>query len=250
MTSSAVNLESTVGANDRTHGNIDQNSPAYIAAMLRRMLDQRCLLTVQIGEHEMLYTSALLEVTREAEYMVLDELTPLAGHRLLAQENNLHIRGLVDGVEIRFTSQITQISTQDGLPFYKVPFPDKLEYAQRRQSARYPIPLNYGVPVSILLLEAREFTGELRDISAHGLGMRVRFGRPDPALDLAKRGICHIKISPTLEIVTDVDIRYVDHPVRGRVSRIGAEFAQLRPEQNARIERFCAELERQPRYLR
>ena len=243
-------LASLIGTSDRTYSSIDQSSPAYIAAMLRRMLDQRCLLTVQIGAHPALYTSALLEVVREAEYMVLDELTPKAGHRLLAAGNALHIRGLVDGTEVRFTSRVTQINTQDGLPFYKVPFPSSLEYVQRRQSPRVQIPLNYGVPVSILLLEAREFNGELRDISAHGLGMRVRIGGPDPAQDQGKRGICHIKISATLEIVTDINLCHIDPPVRGRVSRIGAQFVQLRQEQADRIERFCVELERQPRHLR
>ena len=247
MTSS-VALQDRAGFADRTFSQTDQNSPTYIAAMLRRMLEQRCLLTIQISTQPDLYTSALLEVVREAEYIVLDELTPRASHRLLQSDASLQIRGLVDGVEVRFTSQVTQISTQDGLPFYKVPFPTRLEYAQRRQSPRVPIPLSYGVPVSILLLEAREFTGELRDISAHGLGMRVQIGSPDPALDRSKRGICHIKISATLEVVTDINLCHIDPPVRSRVSRIGAQFAQLRPEQAQRIERFCAELERQQRF--
>ena len=93
---SSVALQEPTGFADRTFSQIDQNSPTYIAAMLRRMLDQRCLLTIQIGTLPDLYTSALLEVVREAEYIVLDELTPRAGHRLLQSDTPLQIRGLVD----------------------------------------------------------------------------------------------------------------------------------------------------------
>ncbi|MSR16043.1 MAG: hypothetical protein EXR86_16140 [Gammaproteobacteria bacterium] len=70
---------------------------------------------------------------------------------------------------------------------------------------------------------------------------------PAPATDCAQRAICHIAVSPTHEIVADVGICHIDPPTRGRVSRIGARFVDLRADQTRRLEHFCAELARKQR---
>ena len=163
---------------DRRNVKLDDSIP-QICQVLRRLQEQRALLTVQIGTAATSYTSAILEVVREEKYLVLDELIPREGHLQLQQTKQLQIRGILDGIEVRFTSNVTQISTQNGLPFYKVPFPSHLDYPQRRQVHRVPIPLNTGMPVTLLMPDERMVSGELRDISPEGLGIRVRTGTID-----------------------------------------------------------------------
>jgi len=224
-------------------------NPAHVCVLLRRLLEQRCLLTVQIGNSSDCYTSAILEVVLEDGYLVLDELTPSEGHDRLSIEPRIQIKARLDGIEVRFASSVTRINTQDGLPYYKVPFPKLIEYPQRRQSYRVPIPLHLGLPTNILLCDERVLNGELRDLSPEGLGMRVRLGVPDPT-DHGQLAICQIVVNKTLELVTDIELCHIDPPARGRVPRLGARFLRLRADQERRIEQFCAELAREQRRLR
>ncbi|MGH8595158.1 MAG: flagellar brake protein [Gammaproteobacteria bacterium] len=218
------------------------DNPSHICALLRRMLDQRCLLTVQIGAQPNYYTSAILEVVHEYEYVVLDELTPADGHHRLKTDSRIHVRAVLDGLDVRFSSRVTQINTQDGLPYYKVPFPAHIDYPQRRQAERVPIPLQLGLPTSILLPDDRVLSGELRDISPGGMGMRVRLGVPIAATDCGHLAICQIIVDRDRDFVTDIEVCHIDRPVRGRVPRLGGRFVHLHPDQASRIEAFCAEL--------
>jgi c-di-GMP-binding flagellar brake protein YcgR len=234
---------------DRQNVKLDDSIP-QICQVLRRLQEQRALLTVQIGTAAASYTSAILEVVREEKYLVLDELIPREGHLQLQQTKQLQVRGILDGIEVRFTSNVTQVSTQNGLPFYKVPFPSQLDFPQRRQVHRVPIPLNTGLPVTLLMPDERLVSGELRDISPEGLGIRVRTGAIDIQRDQDIVVICQLAFKGEPEFVADIQLCHIDPPVRGRVPRVGARFVDLQPPQARRIEQFCAELAREQRRVR
>lgn len=230
--------------------NLD-DSVAQIAQVLRRLQEQRCLLTVQVGTATESYTSAVLEVVLEDEYLVLDELTPREGHERLKHSREIQVRAILDGIEVRFASRVAQINTEQGLPYYKVPFPERIDYPQRRQVHRVHVPLNTGYPVSLLLPDERILSGELRDISPEGIGIRVRIGTLDPGRDRGMRAICHLSLPQQRELVTDIEFRYIDDPLqKNRVPRLGARFVDLKGAQARRVEQFCAELARDQRRLR
>ena len=227
------------------------DSSTHITEVLRRLQDRRCLLTVHVGSHPEPFTSAILEVVHEDEYLVLDELAPREGHALLETARDLQVRARLDGIEVRFTSRVARISAEGGLPFYKVPYPERIDYPQRRQSHRVSVPLNTGYPVSLLLSDERILSGELRDISPEGLGIRVRLGTLDPARDHGMHAICQLTLPKTREIVMDVEFRYIDDPLRkNRVPRVGARFLDLKGASLRRVEQFCAELAREQRRTR
>jgi len=230
--------------------NLD-DSVAQIAQVLRRLQEQRCLLTVQVGTESEAYTSAVLEVVHEEGYLVLDELTPQDGHEKLKTTRDIQIRARLDNLEVRFVSKVAQINDGQGLPFYKVPFPERIDYPQRRQVHRVPVPLNTGYPVSVLLPDERILSGELRDISPEGMGIRLRMGTLDPTKDRGIYAICHLLLPPDRELVTDIEFRYIDDPqLKRRVPRLGARFVDLKGTQARRIEQFCAELARERRRTR
>ena len=226
------------------------DSIPQICQVLRRLQEQRALLTVHIGTVPTSYTSAILEVVREEKYLVLDELIPREGHLQLQHTKQLQIRGILDGIEVRFASNVTQISTQNGLPFYKVPFPSQLDYPQRRQVHRVPIPLHTGLPITLLMPDERMVSGELRDISPEGLGIRVRTGAIDIQRDHDTVVICQLAFGGESEFVADIQLCHIDPPVRGRVPRVGARFVDLPPSQARRVAQFCAELAREQRRVR
>ncbi len=221
-----------------------------ICLVLRQLQDYRVLLTVQVGDSKERFTSAVLEVVQQAGYLVLDELSPKAGHALIRNSPTIHVRGILNGLEVKFETRVAQVGQEGGLSFYKVRLPERIDYPQRRQSHRVTVPLATGVPISLLMPDERIVQGELRDISPEGLGMRVRLGSVDPKQDRGAAAICEVRLSKGYELVTDLELCHIDPAVRTRVPRLGARFLGLNPIQSRRIEQYCAELARIQQRLR
>jgi c-di-GMP-binding flagellar brake protein YcgR len=151
---------------------------------------------------------------------------------------------------VRLTSRVTQIRTHHDLPYYKVPFPVDVDFPQRRLEYRVPVPMNTGLPVSVLMPDERILAGTLRDVSPEGFGMRVRTGLPDIERDKGSPAICEIRLPRGVEFVADMEVCHIDLPTRGRAPRVGARFVRLSGAQSRRLEQFCAALAREQRKLR
>ena len=229
-----------------TRGNPDtpDGDEAELFILLKRAFDSRCLLTVYTGPDRTPFTSAILEVVRDERYLVLDELTPTVGHALIARDPCIEVRALVEGIELRFETRVTQIGEQDGLPYYKVAFPAEVAYAQRRRQHRVTVPMSQGFEVIVTFADGEELRGELRDLSVGGLCARIRSGEIDPDYDRNALASCRILLPGDRSIICDVELLHIDAPPRPRVPRIGLRFVDPSPSAARRLEQFCAELER------
>lgn len=232
------------GRTKRSDEDATEGEQAEIFILLKRALETRCLLTVFIGSDRTPYTSAILEVVREGRYLVLDELTPALGHERIQAEPRIEVRALVEGIELRFETRVTQIGAQDDLPYYKVAFPQEVIYAQRRRQHRVTVPLSQGFEVIVTFADEQELRGELRDLSVGGLCARIRSGTIDPKQDRHALASCRILLPDERSILSDIEILHIDAPSRPRVPRIGARFVDPAPAMLRRIEQFCAELDR------
>lgn len=242
-----MGLEFILGRGARPNGDGDASpdgDDAEIYVLLKRAFDTHCLLTVYVGPDRAPYTSALLEVVRDGRYLVLDELTPAAGHERIKTEPCIEVRALLDGIEMRFESRVTQFGEQDGLPYYKAAFPQEVIYAQRRRQHRVAVPLSQGFEVIVTFADEQELRGELRDLSVGGLCARIRSGDIDPQHDRHALATCRILLPDDRTILSDIEILHIDAPPRPRVPRIGARFVEPAPGMLRRIEQLCAELER------
>lgn len=242
-----MGLESILGRGGRPNRDGDatpESEQAEIYLLLKRAFDTRCLLTVFVGPDRTPYTSAILEVVRDGRYLVLDELTPALGHERVKAEPRLEVRALVDGIELRFESRVTQIGAQDDLPYYKVAFPQEVIYAQRRRQHRVTVPMSQGFEVIVTFADEQELRGELRDLSVGGLCARIRSGEIDPKRDRHALATCRILLPEERTILSDIELLHIDAPPRPRVPRIGARFVDPSPTMRRRLEQFCAELDR------
>lgn len=217
---------------------------AEIFVLLRRALNSRSLVAVTVEGGPESYNSAILEVVREGRYLVVDELNPKSGHAVMEAGRNLELRVLVDGIELRFRSHVVQVGSNDGLPYYKVAFPDDFSFDQKRDQHRIRVPLNQRYEVQLLFEDDREVTGELRDLSMGGLSARVHAGRLDPEADKNALVMCRLAISKEHSILADIEIRHISAAQHPRVPRFGARFVGLSPTVSRRIEQLCDELER------
>lgn len=224
-------------------------SDSQIFLLLTRVCMQHSLLKICIGETDAAFTSAILEVVPEQRYLVLDELTPEHGHKRLLNEPNIRVSTLLDGLPLSFRTRVTQIGDTDGLPYYRVPFPSNVCYAQRRQEHRVPVPANRAMAVSFFINESTEIKGDLRDLSPSGFCARIT------TLNLESEfagaiGFCRIGLSPTLELTVEAQLCHLDNAPGRQVPRIGVRFVEMTPETRRHIEQHVAELDRRQQRAR
>jgi c-di-GMP-binding flagellar brake protein YcgR len=152
--------------------------PMQIAALLKKVKDSRTLIQVTLPGQATEYNSALLNIHPDEGYLLLDELTPAQGHRLLTPQSTLTTTIRLRGVEMRFTSTILEIGGQAGIAFYRVVFPQRLFYRQRRSNYRVKLGMGLLIPFNIAREDGKPYEGRLDDISLGGLGAELKHLTP------------------------------------------------------------------------
>ncbi|MBI5042213.1 MAG: flagellar brake protein [Gammaproteobacteria bacterium] len=217
--------------------------PPQIAALLRRVRDQKVLLSAQVPGHEGLFNSMLLDVNPERNIILLDELSPRGGHELACQVRQLRVRCQCHGVELSFACAIEVGQSQRGISFYRASLPDAINYLQRRINFRVRVGVNLAVPVHLPLEGAAILDGELSDLSLGGLGANV-----STHVKLSRGQIidtCSIHLPKGESLQAELEIRFVRHDTQRQQQHIGAAFRNLQPQQEQTLRKFVAQLERE-----
>lgn len=215
---------------------------ARIVAILKRLQQQRALLTVTLPESDRLYTSILVNVDADAGHFLLDELDPRAGHAQLLAAKKARVHARLRGVEVNFASQLKGVDTASDAALYTMSLPGLVNYYQRRAAYRARVGMEYPVPVLLKRQNGASLTGQLEDISAGGVGVRL----DDAACDLAHGEIlpdCRIALGPDHEISADIEVRSLN----ADALHLGARFLDLDKTQARMVERFVAALDRETR---
>jgi c-di-GMP-binding flagellar brake protein YcgR len=225
---------------------IDQSitSRAGITLLLERLRQQHCLLAVRAQSDDATYTSMILEVEQQRRYFVLDALAPATGNSIVAKDRHLHLAARSEGADMAFSGKVTAIGENNGVVYYRVPYPDAIEYRQKRRHHRAVIPPAHSVPI-LLQTEAKDLIrGELRDISIGGCNIRIIGGAAELADgDIMSR--CIITLPAATRVTATVELCHVSPVGSRRPNRVGARFYNLSPADERRIEQFIAYLDRE-----
>lgn len=218
--------------------------PARIITMLAHIEQDHTLLTVALPGSDSLYNSALLGVSRDTGSLLLDELHPHIGHLQLQVVQCAEIRARYRGVELSFTSSLTEVGTTDGVAHYRMSLPELLHYRQRRADHRVKIGNAHIVLVHLSLGETAVH-GQLWDISAGGASIRLTEPLPHRLAqgDIIPR--CAIELNPAQAISSGLEIRLVRHDESRGQWVLGGRFIGLTPVHRKGIERFVAGLDRE-----
>lgn len=218
-------------------------NPAQIVTLLRRASEGRELLTVFLRDSTRPYNSAVLEVDTDQGYLLLDELNPLDGHQRLAAGSHLRASCRIRGVELSFRTTVSEISGESGVAYYRVPMPEELHYQQRREHYRVEVGRGLVIPIYLILEPDGKVDGQLCDLSAGGLHMRLE------TTTLLKRGQridrCTIPLPKGDEFRTALEVRYARFEDNAKWLRVGARFLDLSRAQRNRIQRVVAQIERE-----
>ncbi len=230
----------------RTH-NVHElvTTQQQITELLHEVIADRHLVTVNIKGSEEPYNSALFELNSERGYVLLDELIPREGNNRLSQEKSLSVKACLNGVIITFPAEIQEANDENGVPYYKLAFPEAIDYKHRREHHRITLPADKSVAVHLLTTQGRLVRGELRNVSLGGVCVRlsrqaslgIRVG------DVISR--CVISLPNHKKITTALEIRNYTGWQTKTSRRVGGRFIELSEMDQEELRQFVLNWDRQ-----
>lgn len=217
------------------------NDPARVIPLLERLAKRRTPLGVRISGHRELYGSCIVDVNRR--HVLLDELLPSSGHRLLLSQRALQVVAKLDGIDICFDTTLDRIDTDDKVITYYAKLPGQIEYGQRRLNFRVHIPMTKRLSVVIQNPDGVVFAGVLHDLSHGGAGMVFPEGKPEVRPGLLHD--CAIELAEDDWLYTTVELRHSKSVSFRNRQMIGAQFTDLSLQQAHIIRQYLSELQRE-----
>ena len=212
------------------------------AAILKRIIDCRALLTVTLPGMSAVYNSAILEINSEQGYLLLDELNPKEGHDKLLELKKLSAMASVKGVEIRFTTTLEKVSLESGISLYQVRFPDIVWYYQKRQNFRITIELGLHIPVQFKLKSGDLIHARLIDISETGIRacteayIELEIGAEIPG--------CEITLPDGTNISSKFELRFKKFNKKDNTLTIGGRFTDFPKASQRELSRKVSAMQR------
>jgi HD-GYP domain-containing protein (c-di-GMP phosphodiesterase class II) len=221
--------------------------PESIYGLLNRLKEHHTPVKLQFNTVEGSYSTIILKVDLKGRFFIIDQVTPNWGDRLMAKSSAFAFEAFYDGCRIASTKmRAVGKGIQDGQAIYKIPFPDELDYFQRRQFYRAQI--RRGVIVEALM-ESPELeepiTGSLKDISAQGCQIQLDGDYREILNDQIILEECHITFPNQLCISTAIQIRHVGYDEKNDISSCGTLFSNLPPMEERKVSHAVAEIQRE-----
>ncbi|WP_373025228.1 flagellar brake protein [Thioalkalivibrio sp.] len=205
---------------DDTDYTVDK--PDRIAGILKDLDHKLTLVSVRLDVDGPLYTSALVRLDPGARELFLDELNPPRAHQQVTAGMSLRVFAALRGVAVRFTTTVARIEQEQGGALYACPYPDTLQYLQRRETFRVHIPMAQRPQVELRTPSWKDpVIGELVDLSGQGMCIEL----PTSTLDTLEIGSTLAFANLLLPDVSERlsgDLRLAN---RRRSTRDGYEYA-------------------------
>lgn len=213
----------------------------FIADLLRRIMENRALLTITLPGVAGTYHSAILRLDPEQGYLLLDELHPPYGHSKLIETGKLNARATVKGVEIRFPAALQEVGTESGISLYRTNIPDEVFYRQRRAHFRVNVSAAAPMEVSLELPGGGSLSGRIVDISEGGIGVELPVDVP---LNQGERLQCRMTLPKNTQFGCKLEVRHLGPARSGDKTHMGALFLDLPNHRRKVLARVIADIQR------
>ena len=115
-------------------------APVEIVANLRQLQQNHDPLIITFHERNQRFQSYVINVDRDKDLLILDELVPNDGERYLANGEAFSVEAFHDGVRVAWKcEQSVRITEHEGARCYFSPMPLEVIYHQRRSAFRAPL---------------------------------------------------------------------------------------------------------------
>jgi c-di-GMP-binding flagellar brake protein YcgR len=214
-----------------------------VVALLVRASSTHVLFRVELPGQEHTFSTALLGIYDEHDFIILDELSPETGHRLLRNGDKISLSGRLDGVVLRFSAQLLEVRKKNGIAFYKATLPPNLYYGQQRSACRIP---SSGADINFHALRGRGSSqilkGYVSDLSREGVGIILT-----EEVELYQGEIipsCIVRLPDEGEVSFSLEVCFCKQNAKQQVTRVGGKFTQIDPSSLQKIRKVLYRMER------
>lgn len=223
-------------------------TPLEIAGTLRLLQESNDPLIITFHERNQRFQSYLVDVDRDSQMLILDEMIPRDGERYLESGEAFRVEGFHDGVRVAWESNGSlTISEKDGHRTYQGSMPGEVVYHQRRNAFRAALKLAQLVNVELGGEKLKtSINGKLLDISATGCKLRFE-GDISQRLQLGQVYDRFIAALPFGNMTTAVELRYLHFEEKLDITFAGIRFHNMSGLVQRQVERFVYQLQREAR---
>jgi c-di-GMP-binding flagellar brake protein YcgR len=218
------------------------SSSRRICSILRPFLNRKNLLQLSESNNGVSTETTLLEIDAENNVLVAYRPEPAAKLDSLTNKDT-KIRLSYKAVTIHFDSKILHRYHEEGITYYELEFPDKIEYEQRRANERYVPGKTNPIAIELYLYpDARQPSrGVIYDISVDGL--RICFpGDTDAPLSHNSVNRCNINLPNGQLLKCQFRVSQTRLNETNNQLHIGGYFVNLDSNKRGMIERLITNL--------
>ncbi|MBX9762414.1 MAG: flagellar brake protein [Pseudomonadaceae bacterium] len=221
-----------------------------VVANLRQLQQNHDPLIITFAERSQRFQSYVVEVDRDKNRLMLDELVPNDGERFLMNGETFHVEAFHEGVRVAWTcEQSMRISELEGARCYLGTLPSEITYHQRRNAFRAPLKQAELIKIELAGDKLRTvLPGQLLDISA--TGCKLRF--PGNLSNALQAGQVYERLTVRLPfgpMTTAIEARHVVFDEKLSTTFVGARFHRINGQEQRLVERFVYQLQREARRI-
>lgn len=223
-------------------------APVEIVANLRQLQQNHDPLIITFHERNQRFQSYVINVDRDKDLLILDELVPFDGERYLANGEAFSVEAFHDGVRVAWKcEQSVRITEDEGARCYFSPMPLEVIYHQRRSAFRAPLKQSELIKIELAGDKLRTaIPGHLLDISATGCKLRFP-GNISSSLQAGQVNERFTARFPFGAMTTAIEMRHVQYEEKLDTTFVGARFQRINGQEQRLVERFVYQLQREAR---
>lgn len=223
-------------------------APMEIVANLRLLQHHHDPLIIMFQERNQRFQSYVIEVDRDQNLLILDEMIPSDGERYMQNGEAFRVESLHDGVRIAWDCPMgMQTGEFQGERCYVGSIPGEVLYHQRRNAFRAALKQSDQVKVELGGSKLRSpLEGQMLDISASGCKVRL----PGDASEKLQPGQVYDGFHASLPVGrldVAVELRHARYDDKLDLTFVGLHFANMSGLQQRLVERFVYQLQREAR---
>jgi len=210
--------------------------------ILNNLKSQRALIKISMPGVPDVFFSSILEVNVDSNYILIDELNKKNAHEIISTHKILTIEAKLDGVGIRFSTELDSFNVENNIYQYKLFFPEYLLYFQKRQNYRINIGLGTNIPAKFKRDDGTPVFGQIINLSESGIGAVL-----DAPYRLEMSEVlphCEIRLDDELSISSQLEIRYITESNGKKCQHIGGKFIGLSSSAQRLVAKLVIELQR------
>lgn len=213
---------------------------AYILTLLQGLIRRRLLVSISLPGSDLRYTSTVLNIDPSDNSLLLDELFPLDGHKVLEKVRQLRLFAHLGGAALGFTTRLLSVEQEDGLYYYRLQLPEAVNYLQRRDDHRVVVfPL--AIHAELYDHHGKAQKAILHDISTGGISLHLAEAGAFHRNDIFR---CTLQPPGEAPLVCDIDIGSKRPAGEGGGEIVGGSIVGLDKRAEHTLRRLVAELER------